>query len=324
MQPILGNNGFLYYNIVGAAEGTSYSIIYRDDLSRDFHTDIENLLASFEKSLSVYDSTSIISRINRNEEIETDAYFEAVFNRAKKISNLTNGAFDISAGPLFSAWGFSSGERDIPDEKKTNELRAYIGMDKVALEGKRIIKQNTNLTLNANAIAKGYSADIIAEFLINHNCTDFLVEVGGEIRTRGYNPEGEYWRVGIDRPSEHNLMPGQDLQVILQLTDKALATSGNYRQFYINNGQKISHTINPVSGYPVAHNLLSTTVIADEAISADAFATAFMVAGIEQAVEWMNSKDFPDLEALFICDEDGTYKIYYTEGVENYLVEVFE
>lgn len=324
MQTIPASDGTLYYNITGVAEGTSFNIIYRDSFGRNFLTEIKNLLANFEKSLSVYDNTSIISRINRNEEVELDNFFETVFNKAKEISLLTQGAFDISAGPLFSAWGFSAEDRNIPDESKLSKLKAIVGMEKVAIVNKRIVKQTPKLTLNANAIAKGYSADIIADFLTAQACQDFLVEIGGEIRLSGENPEGQAWRIGVDRPSESNLMPGQDLQVILQLTDKAIATSGNYRQFYIENGRKISHTIDPVSGYPVTHHLLSVTVIADNAISADAFATAFMVAGIEQSIEWMNNEDFPDLEVLFICDEDNKYKIYYTEGMENYLVEVFE
>lgn len=324
MQTIIADDGTFFYNIVGIAEGTSYSIIYRDELGRDFQSEIEMLFANFEKSLSVYDRSSIISRINRNEDVEVDDLFEMVFNRAKTISLLTNGAFDVSAGPLFSVWGFGVEQRSNPDEEKIKKIRALIGMDKVRIENKRIVKDSPDLVLNMNAIAKGYSADIVADFLIRHNCSAYLVEVGGEIRAEGVNPHREGWRIGIDRPSDSNLVPGQDLQVILQISGKGVATSGNYRQFYFENGRKISHTIDPVSGYPVTHNLLSVTVIADDAISADAFATAFMVAGIEQAVEWMNDEQFPDVEALFICDEGGGYKVYYTEGVENYLVEVYD
>lgn len=322
MQIIVADNGSTYCHISGMAEGTSFSIVYRDEHQRDFQSEIEQLLADFEKSLSVYDPESIISRVNRNEDPEVDAFFEAVFDRAKKISELTQGAFDISAGPLFGAWGFGGVQRNIPDAEAIATLKECIGMDKVRIENRHVIKDTPLLVLNANAIAKGYSTDIVADFLSASGCDDYLVEIGGEIRACGLNASGEAWRVGIDRPSETNLIPGQDLQVILQITDKAIATSGNYRQFYIDNGKKISHTIDPVSGYPVSHNLLSVTVIAADAISADALATAFMVAGMEQSLEWMNDAGFPDVETLFICDEDGEYKVYYTDGIEDYLLEM--
>ena len=314
MNTIMADNGTFYYHIQGVAEGTSYSIIYQDDKNRDFQPKIEELLADFERSLSVYDKNSVISRINRNEDIAVDPYFEAVFNRAKEISEQTNGAFDISAEPLFKAWGFSSSDKNIPDALRIEELKQSIGMDKVRIDNGKVVKSSPNIVLNANAIAKGYSADLVAAFLEKQGCENFLAEIGGEIRVKGNNTEGEHWRIGIDRPAEDNPIPGQNLQLILQITDKGIATSGNYRQFYIENGQKIVHTIDPVNGYPVKQNLLSTTVIADNCITADAFATAFLVAGIEKALEWIN--DIPGLDAIFICDEEGEYKVYCTPDIE--------
>ena len=315
MNVVLADDGTCYYNIQGRAEGTSYNIIYRNEGNRDFRVDIENLLAGFEKSLSVYDETSIISRVNRNEDIEVDDYFAYVFNKAKEISTQTEGTFDISAEPLFRAWGFSSEKKSIPDDEQVNKMKTNICMDKIWIYNKHVIKSTSAVLLNANAIAKGYSADIVASYLENQYCFDYLVEIGGEIRLRGCNTQGEPWRIGIDRPSENNPVPGQDLQAILQITDRGIATSGNYRQFYIENGQKVTHTINPATGYPVTHNLLSTTVIANDAITADAFATAFMVGGLDKALEWIEK--YPDLDALFICDEEGEYKVYYTSGIEN-------
>ena len=318
MNVVMADNGTFYYSIQGIAEGTSYNIIYQDVKDRDFQSEIEDLLSHFEKSLSVYDSQSLISRINRNEDVEIDAFFETVFTKTKEISRITDGAFDISAEPLFRAWGFSSSGKNIPDQKQIETLRQYIGMDKVKIEDNKVIKSDPQVVLNANAIAKGYSADIVAGFLEEHGCLNYLVEIGGEIRLKGENTEGEPWRIGIDRPSETNLIPGQDMQVILSITDKGIATSGNYRQFYIEDGQKITHTINPATGYPVKHNLLSTTVIADDAITADAFATAFLVAGVDKSLQWI--EEYPDLDALFICDEDGEYKVYFTQGLENHII----
>lgn len=318
MNVVLADNGTFYYKIQGQAEGTSYNIVYQYEGNKDFRIGIESLLADFEKSLSVYDETSIISRINRNEDIEVDDYFLHVFDIARQISIKTEGAFDISAEPLFKAWGFSSAERSKPDTLQIEKLRAGIGMDKVQIKNRRVLKSNSHVQLNANAIAKGYSADIVASYLETQGCLNYLVEIGGEIRLKGVNTQGEAWRIGVDRPSESNPIPGQDLQVILQITDKAIATSGNYRQFYIENGNKITHTINPTTGYPVTHNLLSTTVIANDAITADAFATAFMVGGMEKSMKWIEEN--PELDALFICDEDGEYKIYYTSGIEDNIV----
>jgi thiamine biosynthesis lipoprotein len=317
----MSGNGSFYSNIQGTAEGTSYNITYQDSENRDFQPRIEALLADFEKSLSVYDNESVISRINRNEDVETDACFTTVFTRAKEISARTEGSFDISAEPLFRAWGFSSQEKCPPDKEQIEELKKYIGMDKVRIEGNRVLKEHPNIVLNVNAIAKGYSADIVASFLEQHGCSDYLVEIGGEIRVKGENTQGEAWRIGIDRPSENNLIPGQALQVILQITDKGIATSGNYRQFYIEDGQKITHTINPVTGYPAKHNLLSVTVVADDALTADAYATAFMVAGLDKALEWMD--ECPELDAVFICDEDGEYKAYCTPALEDKILQEY-
>jgi len=321
MNAIMADNGSFYYNIQGTAEGTSYNIIYQDDEDRDFQPEINALLTDFEKSLSVYDSNSIISRVNRNEDIEIDHYFETVFTRAKEISTLTENAFDISAEPLFRAWGFSSQEKCPPGKEQIAQLKEYIGMDKIRIVNKRIVKDNPNIVLNVNAIAKGYSADIVASFLDEHKCNNYLIEIGGEIRVKGENLQGEGWRIGIDRPSESNPIPGQDLQAILQITDKGIATSGNYRQFYIENGQKITHTINPATGYPSKHNLLSTTVVADDALTADAFATAFLVSGLEKSMEWINK--CPELDAIFICDEEGEYKMYCTPALENKIIQEY-
>lgn len=318
MDLILSYNGKFYSNIRGIAEGTSYNIIYQDDLERDLQGEIENLLSDFEKSLSVYDHTSLISKINRNEDIEVDNYFSTVFRKAKEISNLTDGTFDISAEPLFRLWGFSFKERSPINIEELSKVQEYIGMDKVRLENNKIIKSHPNVVLNANAIAKGYSSDIVADFMERKSIQNYLIEIGGEIRLKGLNTNGEAWRIGVDKPSDSNLIPGQDLQVILQLSDKAVATSGNYRQFYIENGQKISHTIDPRTGYPVKHNLLSVTLVADDALTADAFATAFLVVGIDIAKQWINK--FPFLDALFIYDENGDYKIHCTEGMKKYII----
>lgn len=311
---ILADDGSVYRRLQGKAEGTSFHIIYQDEKGIDLQPDIIRLFDEFEQSLSVYIPHSLISRLNRNEPVEVDDFFHYVFTRAKEISKQTDGAFDISAEPLFRAWGFSSEEKNIPDENQIKHLKQFIGMDKVRLEGKLLVKDFPETVLNVNAIAKGYSADLLAALLAQSGSPNYLVEIGGEIRVKGVNPGGEIWRIGVDHPSENRRIPGEKLQVILQITDRGIATSGNYRQFYMEDRRKITHTIDPATGYPTEHNLVSVTIIADDAITADAYATACMVGGIEKAVHWIDRN--PTLEAVFICREADEYRTYFTSALE--------
>lgn len=315
------NNPEKYFTIQGFAEGTYYRITYYDDERRNFQPEVEALLQRFERSLSVYDSTSIISRVNHNEDIEVDDYFITMFNRAVEINQQTDGAFDISGEPLFLAWGFSRKHQIPMDSRKVDSLLQYVGMDKIKLDGRRVVKNNPNIVINGNAIAKGYSSDIVAEFLDSKGSNAYLVDIGGEMRLKGKNPAGGDWRIGIDRPNDGNFEPGVNVQVILKVTNKGLATSGNYRRFYTDeSGRKIAHTIDPRTGYPVNHNLLSCTVIADDCITADAFATAFMVVGLDSAKVLIEK--YPELEGYFIYDDNGEYKVYYTAGMEQCIQEV--
>ncbi|MDR1585535.1 MAG: FAD:protein FMN transferase, partial [Prevotellaceae bacterium] len=240
-------------------------------------------------------------------------FFRVLFTKAKEINRLTEGAFDISAEPLFRAWGFGSGGKANPDKETVEALKQCVGMDKIWLEGNRVVKSNPAIVLNANAVAKGYSVDVVADFLDGKACGNYLVEIGGEIRLKGCNPDGERWRVGIDKPADDNPLPGQRLHAVLQLTGKAVATSGNYRQFSVENGRRINHTINPATGYPVNNELLSVTVVAADALTADALATAAMVAGKEAAMKWIT--EYGNFDAVFIIDDAGELKTCCTEGI---------
>ncbi|MDR1054570.1 MAG: FAD:protein FMN transferase [Prevotellaceae bacterium] len=312
------NDSKNYFIINGFAQGTYYRITYHDRKRRNFQPEIEKLLQEFERSLSVYDSTSIISRVNRNEDVEVDDYFIELFNRAAEISRETNGAFDISGEPLYLAWGFSRKNKIPMDAHKVDSLKHYVGMDKIKLEDRQVVKTNPNVVLNGNAIAKGYSTDVVARFLESKGCKDYLVDIGGEMHMKGKSTKGRDWRIGIDSPIDGNFEPGAEVQVILEVSNKGLATSGNYRRFYIENGKKIGHTINPVTGYPTNHNLLSCTVIADDCLTADAFATAFLVVGLDSAKRWIEK--FSGLEVYFIYDDNGEFKTDYTKGMERHIV----
>lgn len=287
-----------YYTLDGFTMGTTFHIVYEGAPPETMQAGIDSLLAQIDRSLSVYNPQSIISKVNRNEAVEVDSFFTAVFRRSYEIYSATDGAFDISASPLFNAWGFGFSKREMMTQAKVDSLKQFTGMHRVRLEGARIVKGDPRVTLNANAIAKGFGVDVVAGFLEQAGSRNHLVEIGGEVRCKGKNSEGKAWAIGIDKPVDGNMFPGEQLQTVLRLTDRALATSGNYRQYYKDNGKKYVHTINPATGYPVAHSLLSATVLAPDCMTADAYATAFMVVGVEKAQQLLAAH--PELEAHFI------------------------
>jgi len=303
-----------YYTIDGFTQGTSYHIIYHDRQQRDLYPAIDSILKAFSKSLSVYDSSSLISKINRNETTEVDACFAQVFHRAKEIYHDTKGALDISAAPLFDAWGFGFKKREKVTPQLIDSLKVFTGMDKVRLEGRQIIKSDARITFNMNAIAKGFSVDVLSEWLTSQGIADYIVEIGGEIRCHGKNKKGRRWAVGIDKPEDNNMTAGEHLQTIVHFTDRAMATSGNYRKFYVENGEKYSHTINPASGRPVAHSLLSATLFASDAMTADAYATVCMVIGLERAKEML--QQHPECGAYLIYEKNGMLQTFMTADVQ--------
>jgi thiamine biosynthesis lipoprotein len=303
-----------YRNIDGFTQGTTYHIIYRDAQRRHLQPAIDSLLCAFSKSLSVYDSTSIISQMNRNEPVDADDYFLRAFRRAREVYDDSNGAFDISAAPLFNAWGFGFKHRITVTPQLLDSLKTFVGMDKVRLKNRRLVKDDARITLNMNAIAQGYSVDVVSEWLEVQGIADYLVEIGGEIRCKGKNKKGKVWTVGIDKPEDGNNVAGEQLQAVVHFTGRAMVTSGNYRKFYMKDGKKYAHTIDPAMGRPVTHNLLSATVFADDAITADAYATVFMVVGLARAKEMLSQR--PQWGAYLVYEEDGEMKTYITADVQ--------
>lgn len=308
-----------YICLQGSALGTTYAITFRipEGASSAFADTVEQTLASdFERinnSLSIYNNHSLISRINKNLTQETDSLFRTVFNRSLEISILTNGAFDISAAPFFDLLGFGFEKRDTFRQDSLELIRQFTGMDKFRLEGTTLNKADPRCSLSMNAIAKGFTCDLIAKDLSELEITDMLVEIGGEIVCRGLNPKKESWRIGIDSPVDGNIHPGENIQAVIPMTDKGLATSGNYRNYYIENGKKYAHIIDPETGLPVTHNLLSVTVVAPDCMTADAFATAFMVMGLEASIGFLNQH--PELGAYLIYDQGGIFKTYATDNI---------
>lgn len=306
----------VYVRNEGMVFGTTYHLIYQS--KEDLHSEIKLKYNEFDLSLSTYNKESVISKVNKNVPVEADAYFLKLFNAAKKISAHTHGAFDMTVAPLVNAWGFGFTNKDSISTELIDSLRQYIGMDKVWLEGKQVKKANEAVMLDASAIAKGYAVDVIADFLEAKGIDNYMVEIGGEIRMRGKNHKGVAWRVGIDKPIDDPKVLKRDLQAIISIDNGALATSGNYRNFYYENGRKYAHTIDPATGYPVQHELLSASVIAKDCMTADAYATAFMVMGLEKSKALVESTS--GLEAYFIASTgEENYEIVCTRGFEKLL-----
>jgi thiamine biosynthesis lipoprotein len=304
-----------YYIANGFTQGTTYHIIYCDGQRRNLQPAIDSLLCGFSRSLSVYDSASIISRMNRNEAVDADDYFLRAFRRAKEVYDDSGGAFDIAASPLFNAWGFGFTQREKITPHLLDSLKTFTGMDKVRMDGRRLVKSDARATLNMNALAQGYSVDVVGEWLEAQGIAGYLVEIGGEIRCKGKNREGKNWAVGIDRPEDGSRTAGEWLQTVVHFTGRAMVTSGNYRKFYVEDGKKYAHTIDPATGRPVTHNLLSATVFAADAITADAYATVFMVVGLARAKEILTQH--PEWGAYLIYEENGVMNVYATTDVQD-------
>lgn len=311
-----------YMELNGTTQGTTYMIKYSTADTTNYRDDVEMIFANIDSSLSTYNKQSTISRVNTNQlTAVSDTHFLNVFKAALKITEKTGGAFDITVAPLVNAWGFGFEELPKVDSAKIDSILQFVGYDKVQLKDGKIIKEDERLMLDMNAIAKGYTVDVVAGFFDSKGIENYLIEVGGEIQVKGKNQKNELWQIGVDKPVDGNVTPGEDLQAIIKLDDQSLATSGNYRKYYVKDGVKYSHTISPESGYPVEHNLLSATVLAPECMEADAYATAFMVLGTEKSKEIVEDTD--GLEAFFILsDEDGSYQTYYSENIKDLITNL--
>jgi len=235
--------------------------------------------------------------------------------RALEISEITRGAMDITVSPLVNAWGFGFSKKEHVNQQLIDSLKQFCGYHKIHIEGNRIEKDDPRVQLNANCIAQGQSVDIIAEMFEQMGITDYMVEIGGEVRANGLNSKGMAWRIGIDKPIDDSTAQNRELQGIVALNNKSLSTSGNYRKFYVEDGMKYSHTINPETGYPVQNNLLSASIVGPDCITTDALATACMVLGAEAAAAMCDT--LPDIEYYFISsDSTGEFKALISKGFE--------
>ncbi len=305
---------------MGEAQGTYYAVTYFAPDTLVKQSQIDSLLKDFDQSASIWVNQSIISRINRNDTtVVPDQHFIDVFKLAQRISRETNGAFDITVGPLVNAWGFGFKNREKMDSAKVDSLLPLIGYRGVKLENGRIVKANPGMQIDYNAIAQGYSVDLTGGFLQSRGINNYLVDIGGEVLAHGSKPNEQLWVVGIEKPSE-SATSDRELRATIQVDNRAVATSGNYRKFYEVDGVKYAHTIDPKTGFPVQHSLLSATVVSDSAAVADAYATSFMVMGLEKGKQFLAAH--PGIEAYFIySDSTGNYRSWETKGIRNLITE---
>lgn len=302
----------------GLVFGTMYNITYESENS--LRLDIDKELDNFDNSLSMFNPNSIISLSNKNEDVTVDSLFTNVFQKAMSISEATDGCFDITVAPLVNAWGFGFSESMNMNKAKVDSILKFIGWQKVQLKDNKVVKQDPRIMLDCSAIAKGYSVDVIANLLKRKGVKNFMVDIGGEVVVSGVNASGNNWRIGVSKPDDDPLSRNNNLQTILDITDLGIATSGNYRNFYYKDGMKYAHTIDPKTGYPVQDRILSATVIAQDCMTADAYATAFMVMGLERAKEM--TEQHPELDAYFIYSDDkGNYQTYMTDGMKKFVRE---
>lgn len=301
--------------ISGKTQGTTYNITYLAGENANYRAAFDSILRKIDTSLSTYLPVSIISRINKNDSnVLADQLFTDVFNKSIEVSEKTGGLFDVTVAPLVNAWGFGFKKKEKVTQGLIDSLLPLVGYKKVHLQGDKLIKESPQVMLDFNAIAQGYTVDVLANFLERQGINNYLVEVGGELRASGKKLNDSAWTVGLEQPNENPA--DESLKAVLKVQNQAMATSGNYRRFYIEDGKKFTHILNPFTGYPAKNNLLSASVIAKDCMTADAYATAFMVMGIERSKAFLAAHKDLRLDVFFIYDEDGKLKTYSTGGID--------
>ena len=314
----VGRKNADYQHDSGLVFGTSYNITYQSN--ENLKPEIEKTLAEVDASLSPFNEKSVITHVNNNEAVTLDDHFITVFRLSSEIYKDTEGAFDITVAPLVNAWGFGFKNGITPDCHAIDSLMQFVGFDKVKLQDGKIIKTDDRLMLDCSAIAKGYGVDAVARLLKSKGIDNYMVEIGGEIVASGENPKGAPWRIGVSKPDDDSVNVSNEIEGIINISNRAMATSGNYRNFYYKGGKKYAHTIDPKTGCPVQHSILSATVVSDECAKADAYATAFMVMGLDKAKAVLARHK--DMMAYFIYSDDkGNNKVWYSPSLKANLEE---
>ena len=296
----------------GEAQGSYYAITYYDEQERNFQHEIDSIFHAVDVSVNLWVDTSVISKVNRNEDVTLDSIFVDNFRIAQEAAALSGGYFDPTISPIVAAWGFSYKHGDSITPQLIDSLKQLVDYRKVRIENGMVVKENPDMTLDFNAIAQGYTSDLIASFLDSRGIKNYLVDTGGEIMSRGTKPNGQPWIVGIEKPAD-NWDSEQVVHTRIALRDKGLVTSGSTRKYVERNGKRYSHCIDPNTGYPVEHQVLSVTVMANSSVWADALASICMVMGMEKSLPLIESMD--DVEAYYIyVNENNELETFATEG----------
>ncbi len=300
----------------GQTMGTVYSIKYLDANQRELKSNVDSLLEVFNASLNHYLPNSEISRFNREDTFYFKLpYFYPVLEKSREVYEKTDGAFDPTVAPLVNAWGFGPDTTQLPSKAKVDSLLRYVGFDKIVFTQASVTKTAPGVSLNFSAIAKGYGVDVVADYLQQQGINNMMVEIGGEVVAHGTNEQGNVWRIGINNPEQ----PGE-LTSAISLDNQAIATSGDYLNYYEKDGKRYAHTLNPATGYPVEHTLLSASVIAKDCMTADAYATAFMVMGLEKTKQLLQQN--PSLDVYLIYDDNGKDKTYMTDNLRKKVLDI--
>lgn len=314
-----GNGANNRFELQGEAQGTYYSIIYYDTAGRNLQASIDSLLHDFDLTASLWVDSSLIRRINNNTDSIVNELFAQLLRHSVEMNHYTDGCFDCTVGKLVNLWGFGFSKREQVSDQMIDSLLPYVGLQPTLVtlpDGRLAVrKADPNVTIDFNAIAQGYSTDMVSRFLEHKGITNFLVDIGGEVYARGCKPDSSRWSVGIEQPSETKYSD-RKIATSIALSDASVVTSGSYRKYYEKDGERYSHTIDPKTGRPVEHTLLSVTVVDSSAWRADALATAFMVMGRERALEFIREhpEDSGAQQVCFIYNEGGENKIFMTEA----------
>lgn len=309
-------------HLQGAAQGTYYNMLYFDVQHRDFHKQVDSILTAFNHSVSPWDSTSIITRVNNNEPgVVLDSNFIENFNYSMQVADSTHGAFDPTVGPLSEVWGFDNDKPENVDKRVIDSIMQFVGYKKMKIVDGKLIKADPRMQLDFNGIAQGYSDMVVAKFFESKGIHNYLIDIGGEVLGVGRKPNGEPWNVGIEKPAPDADAP-RALKAVIGLTNMSVATSGNYRKYYLIKGKRYGHTLDPYTGYPIQHRLLSVSVLTKNTALADAYATAFMEMGYIKSRAFVESH--PELDAFFIwADKNGRFRTYATDGFKKIIIKDF-
>jgi len=309
-------------HLQGSAQGTYYSMLYFDPQQRDFTPQVDSILNAFNQSVSLWVPTSIISRVNNNDStVVLDSNFIGNFKYSQQVSDSTHGAFDATVGPFSEIWGFEYKNIEHVTKQMIDSILPFVGYKKIKIVNGKVVKQDPRMQLDFNGIAQGYSDMVVGKFFESKGIHNYLIDIGGEVLGVGRKPDGEPWNVGIEKPAPDADAP-RVLKAVVGLTNMSVATSGNYRKYYVIDGHRYGHTLDPYTGYPIQHRLLSVSVLTKNTALADAYATAFMEMGYQKSRVFVESH--PSLDAFFIwADKDGRFRSYATAGFKKIIIKDF-